>query len=157
MIDRSGRWARRLFRAPARLYRWRLGWLLGHRFLLLEHQGRRSGRHYETVLEVVHWQPEGEVIVVSGWGRVSDWFRNVSAGSEIYVTVGTRRFHARYRLVPPDEAAEVLGRYEHRNRYMRPVINRMLGYMVGRPYDGTPDAQRRLVEELPMVAFRPAA
>ena len=34
-----------LYRAPAWLYRWRLGWLAGHRFLLLTYRGAgRAGR-----------------------------------------------------------------------------------------------------------------
>src|SRR5215469_3700219 len=34
---------RRLFRVPVYLYWWKCGWLLGHRFLLLNHTGRRTG------------------------------------------------------------------------------------------------------------------
>jgi hypothetical protein len=41
-----------------------------------------------------------------------------------------------------------------RNRYVRPVIDRMLGYLVGRHYDGSSEDRRRLVEQLPMVAFQ---
>ena len=33
---------RGLFRAPVYLYRWRCGWLIGHRFLLLIHTGRHT-------------------------------------------------------------------------------------------------------------------
>ena len=150
-------WVHQLLRAPIRLYRWKLGWLLGHRFLLLEHRGRQSGRHYETVVEVVRWDPSGEVIVVSGWGPGADWYRNVTAGGEIRVTVGRRSFLAAYRVVSEEEASDVLAHYEYRNRYVRPVINRMLTYLVGWPYDGSSEARRRLVGQLPMVAFRPLA
>jgi hypothetical protein len=45
------------FRLPIYLYRLDLGWLLGHRFLLLVHQGRRSGLLRETVLEVLLYEP----------------------------------------------------------------------------------------------------
>jgi hypothetical protein len=41
-------------RLPIWLYRWRLGWLLGDRFLLLTHTGRKSGLPRQVVLEVVH-------------------------------------------------------------------------------------------------------
>ncbi|HVA75161.1 MAG TPA: nitroreductase family deazaflavin-dependent oxidoreductase [Acidimicrobiales bacterium] len=155
MLDRESPWVRRLFKAPIRLYHWRLGSLLGHRFVLLEHRGRRSGTRYETALEVVKWDPEGEVVVVSGWGPAADWYRNVTAGGDVRITVGSRSFSATHRVLPHDEAAEVLADYEHRNRYVRPVINRMLGYLAGWHYDGSVEARRRLVEQLPMVAFRP--
>jgi hypothetical protein len=50
---RPGPVLRRLLRAPSLLYDWHAGWLLGRRFLRLTHRGRRSGRRYRTVLEVV--------------------------------------------------------------------------------------------------------
>jgi hypothetical protein len=55
------------------LYRWRLGWLLGHRFLLVVHVGRRTGVRHETVLEVVSFDGvTSDAIVMSGWGRTAD-------------------------------------------------------------------------------------
>jgi deazaflavin-dependent oxidoreductase (nitroreductase family) len=145
-----------VFKAPVWLYRWRLGWLLGHRFLLLEHEGRRSGRRYETVLEVVKWGPMGEFVVMSGWGPEADWYRNVTTGGDIRVTVESHTFPAIHRVVSGDEAEQALADYEHRNRYVRPIVNGMLGYLVGWRYDGSPEARRRLAEQLPLIAFRTA-
>ncbi len=48
-------WMRRLARAPTRVYTAGFGWMFGHRFLVLTHRGRRSGREYRTMLEVVRW------------------------------------------------------------------------------------------------------
>src|SRR5437016_1734775 len=77
---RPGRLLRPLLRMPVRLYDWRLGWLLGHRFLLLEHTGRRTGRAYKTVLEVVEYRPDTRAaVVVSGFGANVDWLRNIGA------------------------------------------------------------------------------
>ncbi len=45
------------FTVPILLYRARLGWLLGHRFLLLTHRGWKTGKIRRTVLEVVHYDP----------------------------------------------------------------------------------------------------
>jgi hypothetical protein len=45
------------FRLPIYLYRLDLGWLLGHRFLLFAHLGRKSGLLRETVLEVILYDP----------------------------------------------------------------------------------------------------
>ena len=67
MTNRPGPIVRRLLRAPGLLYDWHAGWLLGHRFLRLTHLGRRSGRRYRTMLEVVGTgQAPGEVVVVAG-------------------------------------------------------------------------------------------
>jgi hypothetical protein len=61
---------------PAYLYSANLGWLLGHRFLLLTHRGRRSRRARRTVLEVLHYDPvTRESLVVSAWGEDSDRYR----------------------------------------------------------------------------------
>ena len=53
------------FRLPIYLYRLDLGWMLGHRFLLFVHLGRKSGLLRETVLEVLLHDPAARQSVVS--------------------------------------------------------------------------------------------
>jgi hypothetical protein len=43
----------KLFRAPIYLYRLKLGFLLGERFIRLQHWGRVSGALKDTVIEVI--------------------------------------------------------------------------------------------------------
>jgi len=50
----------------------------------------------------------------------------------------------------------VLADYERRNRWVTLVIRRVLSALVGWRYDSSDDARRRLVRDLPLVAFRPA-
>ncbi len=150
-----GTLTRRLFRAPVRLYEHGLGWLLGGRFLCLTHVGRRSGRHYRTVLEVVGTEGD-EVFVVVGFGASADWYRNIQATPPVEVATGRRRFAPVWRRLDRGEAAEVIAGYEHRNRLITPVIRTMLGKLVGWRYDGSPAARERLVAELPVLGFRPA-
>ena len=84
-----------VFQAPAILYRWRCGWLLGHRFLLLIHIGRRTGLPRRTVLEVVEYRRDGpEAIVISAFGWNAGWLRNIQAMSSFELIVGSRRFAA---------------------------------------------------------------
>lgn len=45
--------------------------------------------------------------------------------------------------------------YERRNWWVAPVIRRMLTWLVGWRYDGSDSARRKLVRQLPVVAFRP--
>ena len=74
-------WLRWVFRAPRRLYDVGWGGLLGHRFLLLRHTGRRTGRQHAVVLEVLRHDPAaGEHVVISGFGPRADWLRNLDAG-----------------------------------------------------------------------------
>lgn len=148
---------RRLLRAPAYLYEWHLGWLLGHRFLRLTHQGRRSGRRYFAVLEVVDYNParEEHVILVAR-GRSADWYRNVEAGLAVEVAVARKRFKPECRTLGIDEAIAVLAAYERRNRIAGPLLRFVLGWLVHWSYDGTHRHRRLLAKQLPMVAFRPA-
>ncbi len=149
---------RRLFRAPVYLYRWHGGWLLGHRFLLLAHVGRRTGLPRHTVLEVVEYRPQvGEAVVVSGFGRNAQWLRNIAATPHPEVIIGTQRFVATHRILGTEEAVRVFKAYEHRNRFVFPIIRGVLSRLLGWTYDGSDAARRRLVEQLPFVAFRPRA
>jgi len=152
---KKSRWLGWVLRAPVWLYRWRLGWVLGKRFLLLTHIGRRTGVRHETVLEVMEYREEGpEAVVMSGFGRGSDWLRNIEARGGEEVEVGGRHFAAGHRLLGEEEAARVLEGYERRNRFMAPVVRAVLSRLVGWTYRGGEEERRRVVRELPLVAFR---
>jgi deazaflavin-dependent oxidoreductase (nitroreductase family) len=147
---------RRLFRAPALLYRWQCGWQLGHRFLLLIHVGRRTGLRRHTVLEVVEYRKEGpEVVVISAFGRNADWLRNIAATPDVEVVIGSQRFRALYRVLDAEEAMQVLAGYERRNRLIAPIIRLVLSPLLGWRYSGAEEDRRRLVAQLPFIAFRP--
>ncbi len=145
-----------LLRAPAHLYDYRAGWLLGHRFLRLTHLGRRSGRRYRTMLEVIGEDPKTrEVFVIAGLGPRAQWYRNLLAHNAIEVAIGHERFTPAHRQLSTTEAAAVLARYEHRNRLIASIIRRLLSWLVGWRYDGTQDARERLVTQLPVIGLRP--
>ena len=94
--DPPGRFLRMVLRLPLWLYRLRLGFLLGRRFLLLTHTGRKSGLARQAVLEVVrHDRATGTYVVASGWGEGSDWFRNIQKTPNVVVTVGLEQFAAK--------------------------------------------------------------
>lgn len=144
-----------LFRVPVHLYRWRLGRLFGCRFLLLIHVGRRTRRRRETLLEVVEYRKEGpEAVVMCARGRNADWLRNIEAAPEIEVVIGGDRFAARHRILATEEAVSVIAGYERRNRPIAPILRRVLSRLAGWPYRGSPEERRRLVAQLPLIAFR---
>ena len=151
------RWATRSLAVPAYLYDWHAGWVLGRRFVRLTHEGRRSGRVYRTMLEVVgEDRAVGEVFVMAGLGRSAQWYRNVRAGHALEIAIGRERFASLCREPDLTEAADVLAAYERRNRLIAPVLRRVLSRLVGWDYDGSALGQQRLVAELPLVAFRPS-
>ena len=145
-----------LFGAPVFLYRWRCGWLLGHRFLLLIHVGRRTGRHRRTVLEIVEYRREGpEAVVLSAFGCNADWLRNIEEMPNPEVVIGSRHFTARFRILGMEEAVSALAGYERRNRFMAPIIRAVLSRLLGWRYDGSDQHRHRLAAQLPFIAFRP--
>jgi deazaflavin-dependent oxidoreductase (nitroreductase family) len=141
---------------PVVLYRAHLGFLLGQRFLVLVHEGRRTGRRHEAPLEVVRYdRSTEEATVVAGWGRKTAWLYNVEAGLAREVWIGRARYEPVVRRLGLDEAVAVLERYERHSGLPRSLVWAVLSRLLGWRYDGTPQARRRVAEQLPMVAFRP--
>jgi deazaflavin-dependent oxidoreductase (nitroreductase family) len=150
--NRTLRW---LLHLPVYLYRFGLGPLIGGRFLLLTHTGRLSGRRHETLLEIMEYRPEGpEFIVMSGFGRRSEWLRNIEAASTAEITVGGHHFPVTHRILGEEEAARVMESYEKRNRLIQPVVSWTLTRLLGRCYTGSDEDHKRLVQQLPLVAFQ---
>jgi deazaflavin-dependent oxidoreductase (nitroreductase family) len=155
MVARVSPFLRWAFRVPNVLYDHHLGWLLGRRLLRLTHVGRSSGREYHTVLEVVGADRQtGEVFVVAGFGPATDWYRNLRVHPAVRVETGRRSFRPVHRELGEDEAFAVIAAYERRNRAVRPLVRKGLSWLVGWRYDGSDQARRRLVGQLPVVAFR---
>lgn len=153
LIDHAPRGlSRLLLRAPILLYRARLGWLLGRRFVYVAHRGRRSGKRRETVLEVVRYDPDTlEIFIVSGWGTRSDWYRNLRTRPALEVRIGARRFPApRQRFLDPDETVRLMLDY----RRAHPRAWRRLAPILGLPLD--PGQAEAAVRDIPAIAFSPA-
>ena len=106
---------RALVRAPIWVYRARLGFLLGHRMLLLEHIGRTTGARRYAVLEVVERPEPDAYVIVSGFGPRAQWYRNVLAQPHVRVSVGRRRdVPAIATPLSRDSAKATLSRYAER-------------------------------------------
>lgn len=144
----------RLFmRAPIWLYRLRLGWLLGSRFLLLTHVGRKSGQARQTVLEVVrHDEKTGAYVVASGWGETSNWFLNIQKTPQVKITAGRRRFEARAVRLSPEEAEQEL--LDYARRYPQAFQMISARFLREVPQD-VKEACRLAAKSLPLVVFQP--
>lgn len=139
-----------VLRLPVHLFHWKLGFLLGDRFVLLTHRGRRSGRVFETPVEVVaHDRDAGLYVVCSGTGPTADWYQNLRAEPALAVQVGNRRWVPTQELLEPDEAARRFADYES----ARPATARRLLRSMGNSYDGTDAGRVAMMAAMPMVAF----
>ena len=151
LIDLSRRptgFVRWVLRCPVSLYRARLGFLLGRRFVMIEHRGRRSGRHYRTVVEVAG-RRNGEWICASGTGPGADWYRNLRAHGLLAVWVGSRKRWATVRFLEAREAAGVMADYESEHPRTAARLYRIMGVS----YDGTEEGRVAMMKKVPMVAF----
>jgi deazaflavin-dependent oxidoreductase (nitroreductase family) len=149
---------RLLLHLPVWLYRAHLGFLLGHRFLLLVHTGRRTGLRRETVLEVVHYdKSRREAVVAAGWGRKTQWLHNVEAGLVTEVRIGRERYAPHYRFLDVDEAQAMFETYERQGGVPAPLVRAVLSRLLGWRYDGSSAARLRAVQQLPLIGFRPPA
>ncbi|MGI5273242.1 nitroreductase family deazaflavin-dependent oxidoreductase [Nonomuraea sp. CA-218870] len=143
---------RALFRLPIHLYRLRLGWLMGGRFMLVTHTGRVSGRPRRVVLEIVnHDAADGTRVAAAGFGRRSDWYRNVLKTPEVTVQVGNRAVPMVARPMDPEEGAELMAGYALRNPGLAKRMSKAMGFLV----DGSGSDYREVGRSLPFVRFAP--
>ena len=141
-----------LFRAPLFLYRIGLGGLLGTRFLLLNHTGRKSGQLRQTVLEVVkHDKATGTYTIASGFGKKSDWYLNILAQPKVEIQVGWRKLGVTAVPLTPEQSGEAMVDYARQH----PTAAKNLGRVIG--YDVSTEAEYRKVghHAIPFVALEP--
>jgi hypothetical protein len=91
---------------------------------------------------------------MSGFGRRSAWYLNALNGGAEEVQIGGARFRPELRELGEQEAVRVVAEYERRNRLIAPVVRAVLSRLAGFRYDGSAEARRRLVGELPLLALR---
>lgn len=142
--------AKWFYYAPTYLFRAHLGFLMGKRFLMIEHRGRKSGTLYRTVIEVAGRHPSSdEWVVASGWGPTADWYRNLKSGGFEAVWIGSRRHHATVRFLDNVEAGAVMGEYERAH----PRVAHNLYRFMEVSYDGSDEGRAQMMRRIPMVAF----
>lgn len=140
-------------RTPIWLYRLHLGWLLGDRFLMFRHIGRKSGLPRYTVVEVVrHDLPTDTYTIASGWGEKADWLKNIQQEPEVVLYSGRRRMKARASRLSVEEATRALTEYAGRH----PVAFQNLAkLMVGQELEGSEADCRMLAQAVPLVTLTP--
>lgn len=148
---RAPGWLLPVFKLPLVLYRLRLGWLFGHRFMLLTHVGRRSGKVRQTVLAVLHFDAHTkELKAVSAW-NASEWHKNIQAAPALQVETGLTRYTPVQRDLSAEEIAQLFVDF----RRDRPLFSRMVCRIPGWKWDSSFDEFLELARTLRGVAFRP--
>ncbi len=139
------------FRLPIWLYKIHLGWLLGSRFMLVEHIGRKSGLPRKTVIEVVRFDKQNRIFyAASGWGEKSDWYQNVMKNPHVTIQSGRVNQQAVAERLSVEEAGEELVQYSRQH----PMAWRELAIFMGYKLDGSETEIRSVAQTLPIIAFR---
>ena len=100
---------RLLWRAPIWIYRTGFGWLMGNRYLLVNHIGRKSGLPRQAVLEVVDYDIDsGTYTIASGFGAKSDWYQNLLKTPETTIQVGQKKLAVTAVPLLPEEATNTI-------------------------------------------------
>ena len=148
----SGKLTLWAFRLPIWLFRFHLGWLLGQRFLMIEHTGRKSGLSRKTVLEVLRHDTSNDTYYIgSARGKKSNWFQNVSVNPEVAVHVGFRKFNTFAKQVPIEITELELLSYARRHPIAIRELNRLVGYQI----EPTEEGLKSLAQLMPVLALRP--
>lgn len=143
-----------LLRMPIGLYHAHLGGLLGGRFLLLTHTGRKTGKLHQTVLEVVDYEREtGTYFAASGWGDRSQWYQNIIANPRVTVQVRNHAFPAVAERVSAQEGARLIPIYAHKH----PLAMRELARVMHYPVEGSEASLCAFGEQVPIFAFHPVS
>ena len=138
------------WRLPILLYRVGLGWILGNRFLLLRHKGRKSGKIRTAVLEIIHSMPDaGIYFVVSGFGTRSDWYQNILQDSSVEIQVRRKRFPAQAEQLEPAEGAKILAAYAQKNPGSLQALSKIMGYEI----DFSPQGIQDFGQKIPVIQF----
>lgn len=140
-----------IFKLPLFLYRLRLGWLLGKRFMQLTHIGRHSGAVRRTVLAVLRFDKKtNEIYAVSAW-KGGDWYANIQASPALQVETGFIRYVPVQRILSPEEITATFIEY----RKNHPIFSRMICRIPGWKWNATYEEFLELARMLRGVAFSP--
>ena len=120
-------------KAPKYLYRIGLGWILGNRFVMIEHTGRRSGNTYHTVLEVIR-NDDTTIDIAAAWGPKTDWLRNIEANPRVRVSMGRLRNKPATAAIADDAtAAETFAAYTKAHPRSARALSKSLGLPLDDP------------------------
>lgn len=140
-----------IFKLPLMLYRAGLGWLFGHRFMLLTHIGRRSGKLHQTVLAVLEFDPDTrEIKAMSAWSA-SDWYLNLQAHPAVLVETGFISYAPVQGTMAPEEIATLFMSYRKKHPIFSRIVCRIPGWRIDSSYEEFVELARTLRG----ITFRP--
>jgi len=120
-------WLKLFFKIPVVVARCGLsGWerLIGVEWMLLTTIGRKSGKKRHAMVDVLLYEKESDTYFIeAGFGKRSDWYRNIQAHPVFEAQVGRRKFLATAEMLPSERSADVMLNFiQRRPKYAESVL-----------------------------------
>ncbi|MEW6401422.1 MAG: nitroreductase family deazaflavin-dependent oxidoreductase [Chloroflexota bacterium] len=151
---RPGRFLKFFFKVPVWLSKIGFGgWekLIGAQWMLITHTGRKSGRQYDSMVDVMDYDPSTDTFYIeAAYGRRADWVRNIQVNPVFEARVGRRKFKARAAPLSSENTADMLVKFFH----AKPAYTRSVMAMVGLKFSGEEDL-RAIAPKLMLLAVHP--
>lgn len=147
-------WLKLFFKIPVLVARCGLaGWerLIGVEWMLLATIGRKSGKKRYTMVDVLQYEKESDTYFIeAGFGKRSDWYRNIQANPIFEAQVGRRKFLATSEELSAECAVDVMLNFIQR----RPMYAESVLKMVNIKFTSE-EAFRRMASQWVLLAVRP--
>jgi len=90
-----------------------------------------SGQPRQNVLEVVdHDEAAKTYTAAAGFGKKSDWYKNILKTPEVTIQVGNREMTMTAVPLEPEDSGQAMVAYAHRNPRAAKELMRICGYKV---------------------------
>jgi deazaflavin-dependent oxidoreductase (nitroreductase family) len=147
-------WLKLFFKIPVVIARMGfVGWerLIGVEWMLLTTIGRKSGKKRFSMVDVLlHDEKTDTYFIEAGFGKRSDWYRNIEAQPRFEAQVGRRKFLATAEALPGEKTADVMIEFvRKRPKYAKSVMK-----MVNITFT-TEEELRRMASQWMLLAVHP--
>lgn len=147
-------WLKIFFKIPVLIARLGFaGWeyLFGLEWMLLITIGRKSRKKRYTMVDVLLYDRGSDTYFIEvGFGKKSDWYRNIQANPHFEAQVRRRRFIAISEELPPDKTGDIMVNFVRR----RPVYSKSVMKAVGINIS-TEEELRKMAPRWILLAIRP--
>ena len=151
---RPGPFQKFFFKVPVMLHKIGLGgWerLLGAQWMLITHIGRKSGRRYYSMVDVMDYDKTSDTYYIeAAYGARADWYRNIQSSQVFEAKVGRRKFKARAGALTTEGAGEMLVQFYR----SKPAYTRSVMAMAGMKFKDEAEL-RELGKNLTLLAVKP--
>jgi deazaflavin-dependent oxidoreductase (nitroreductase family) len=119
--------------------------------MLLITTGRKSGKKRHTMVDVLLYDRERDTYFIElGFGKSSDWYRNIQAHPLFEAQVGRRKFRATADELPPEKTGDTMVNFVRR----RPAYSKSVMKAVGITFT-TEEELRRMAPRWILLAVHP--